>query len=361
MESCYRLEGTEQQWLRRVLSAARPHLDRGLGVQAAMYHWRPGKVRLDHVEVLGVDGGVTEFLRRQLNAYSPAMVDWVVRNLAPYNAHHEVMEAWKPGTNVYARGLPATMGIRDQVALTARNGPGNILFVGAQSPRVEKPGRRERWRYGRVAAHLATAWRLMRRLRSLSEQAIFDGSGRLLHAEADARPDNAREVLRAFVRQMDHARGSLRRHDPDRSLSLWPTLVSGRWSLVDRFESDGRRFVVAHRNDEPFLDPRALTEREEQCARLAATGHSNAEIAYEVGLSEATAGLHVARAMRKLGVRRRSQLTELLLPAAIEPMDLDPQGRLVVAGVTPQPHRFAALFTPTERHVVGPPSPPGGR
>ena len=92
----------------------------------------------------------------------------------------------------------------------------------------------------------------------------------------------------------------MRSRDPDRAMALWQALVVGRWSLIDHFDSDGRRFVVAHRNDVAVLDTRGLTLREQQISAHAALGHSNKVIAYELGLSVSAVGEHLARARAKL-------------------------------------------------------------
>jgi DNA-binding CsgD family transcriptional regulator len=127
-----------------------------------------------------------------------------------------------------------------------------------------------------------------------------------------AKPAGAKEVLRAAARAIDGARLRMRREDPDGAFDLWKALVAGRWSLVDSFESDGRRYLLARRND-PRAPARApLTEREAQVAVHAALGHSNKRIGYEVGLSTSTVGAHLAAAQRKLGVRSRLELVEVV-------------------------------------------------
>jgi hypothetical protein len=60
----------------------------------------------------------------------------------------------------------------------------------------------------------------------------------------------ARELPRAqrAAKAIDRARSRARSNE-DEALELWQGLVAGRWSLVEQFDSDGRRFLVARKND----------------------------------------------------------------------------------------------------------------
>ena len=78
---------------------------------------------------------------------------------------------------------------------------------------------------------------------------------------------------------------------------LGPTVTR---RLLERFAADAP----------PATDDRAvarLTEREREILRLLAAGLSNAEIAEQLVLSEATVKTHVSSVLRKLGVRDRVQ------------------------------------------------------
>jgi DNA-binding NarL/FixJ family response regulator len=170
------------------------------------------------------------------------------------------------------------------------------------------PREAHKWRC--IAAHVATAFRVRRQFAggvpalveptTQSAEAVLDPGGRLLHAEAPAQSEPARDALRRAVQALDRARSSLRRRDPDQAIAIWTALVAGRWSLIDRFDSDGRRFVVAHRNAPSVPDMRGLTLRERQVLAYAKLGHPNKVIAYEFGLSLSTVSTHLARARMKL-------------------------------------------------------------
>lgn len=70
------------------------------------------------------------------------------------------------------------------------------------------------------------------------------------------------------------------------------------WSLVDWFDTDGRRFVLAVPNPPLVCDPRGFTKREAQVAAYAALGDTHNMIAYRLRVSRPTV-TNVMRAVRK--------------------------------------------------------------
>jgi DNA-binding CsgD family transcriptional regulator len=85
-----------------------------------------------------------------------------------------------------------------------------------------------------------------------------------------------------------------------------------RWTLLDAFESDGKRYIVAIMENPAVTDgPVVLSARERQVVAFAALGKTNKLIAYELGLSDSTVRVLLARAAKKLGVNTRTELVAL--------------------------------------------------
>lgn len=224
-----------------------------------------------------------------------------------------------------APALAAFGGARDVLALNGREPSGHGVWLGALLPRRASPAPRKIERLTRLATHLATAYRARRQLdrrRALDEQAeaVLCPDGRVEHAEGDARDASARDALRRATLRLDRARASTRREDADLALGLWKGMVDARWTLLDHFDHDGRRYVVARRND-PAVNPIGeLTLRERQVVAYAALGHDNKVIAYELGLATATVRVLIHRASLKLGVRGRAELIEKVKGAPRAPL-----------------------------------------
>jgi DNA-binding NarL/FixJ family response regulator len=175
---------------------------------------------------------------------------------------------------------------------------------------------RRRAALSRVAAHIAAIYRLRTRLRSASGnqvEAILDPRhNRAVHLEASVADRSGQRALEAASARLGAARGALRKQDPTRALALWRCLVDGQWSLVDRVDQDGRRFLLARRNAPVVDEPRSLSPRERQVLALLALGHSEKLVAYELGLAPSTVSLLARSASQKLGLTSRTDLMRVV-------------------------------------------------
>lgn len=306
VEAAYDLSGSTEDWLRRVLrSLDRQAFHRGALISAA---WRFEGHAIDDVLV---ERGPREFpgLIRSLHERVPA--ERRGPTYAPLlpglhsmraSAERGVMSS-VADRHVLVASFDA-LGVDDFHVMLAHETGERGCLLGWGVPRAAPIRPVVSRQLTAVAVHIAAAHRL--RLRVPLEEAVLDGA-RVVHAEGEAR--DARELLRDAARALDRAR--LRGTDPDEALALWQGLVDGRWSLVDHFDSDGRRFLVARRNDDHLEEPRALSPRERSVLAYAALGHSNKLIGYELGISESAAANHVASVVKKLGVPGRAALAGL--------------------------------------------------
>jgi DNA-binding NarL/FixJ family response regulator len=172
---------------------------------------------------------------------------------------------------------------------------------------------RDRQTLDYVSAHLSAAVRLRTLLpRGPSAdadnvEAIFSPDGHVLHARGDAQSSEARRApLIDAIRRSERAK--LRKATDEERLETWTALVEGRWSILESTERDGKRLLLACRN-EPRTGPlRVLDDDERAVCEYAALGHSFKFIAYELGISIATAATYLETALRKLGLASRADL-----------------------------------------------------
>ena len=168
---------------------------------------------------------------------------------------------------------------------------------------------RQRQLWTRFAAHVGAALRLRRASAAASPDtalAVLSPRGRLEHGVPAIIA--ARDEVASASRDIDRARGKLRRVDPDEASALWRAMVRGEWSLVEWLDHDDKRFLLVQPNTIPIAGRKALTRREREVVACAAMGHSNKLIAYDLGLSTGTVSVLLARAAKKLGVSGRVAL-----------------------------------------------------
>ncbi len=322
VEAAYRLEGDHQQWLEGIAEAARPLADEGLVAVVAEYAPEPGSfamvghalapARPGYLQAfLEVDGIGRQEPRAAPTLHRTTICETTSEAMLRFGLGPEGLDA------VYSPSF-YLMGVRDTFNVQGADISGHALCImGMRSETLSIPlTMRTVWE--RVAVHLAAALRLRRALGDPppgaaldSAQAIFDASGKkLLHLSRDT-GEHALEHLRRAARAVEQAQSKRLREDAPRALELWQGLFAGTWSLVDVFDSDGKRFYAAHANEPVVARDRKLTRRESQAVLLMVAGHSDALAAYALGIAPSTFRVHLRRAMRKLGVTSRVQLVDL--------------------------------------------------
>jgi DNA-binding CsgD family transcriptional regulator len=332
LEAAYRLGERDEQWLSGVLDRCQGHLEREYGLVGYLYNFS-GRDARQGPEISATAGPLGTALlatRHQIFRELPEhLVVAATRYFCtspPLFTARRVMQGEHPDvTEVFDRHA-GRLGVVDCLTINAHATAceGLVIHVPSRHTFSLDLGAWRRWRM--ISTHLASGLRLHRTLNALASagviadpaEAVILPDGRIRDASGPATSRRAHEILRSFVTRLDRARARAARGGggaQDKALILWTGLVDGRWSIVDRFESDGRRYLVAYRNDCPFPDPRALNPREAQVCRLLAYGHTTKYIAYELGLSFSTVATHISSSQRKLGASSRVELIRILRAA----------------------------------------------
>ncbi len=314
VEALYALELDEVSWLAHIARAAAS----GMGVR----HRGAYAITYDASDIHDcrfpafaateeVGAQLERVLRVEFPAYyqrTPAIVDAVLRRVS-FAPSREL----PVGTRLdEAHAMLAPLGVHQILGLNGVNVDGRGAHIGlllsahASFADVDL--------LARLSSHLAAASRLRRRLRGGrpldAADAVIETTGAIVHAARGAKLREAREALSAATRRLERLRGPVRRRDPEQAARQWKALVQGRWSLVDQFETDGRRYLLAQSNEAPAAAVAFLTDRERQVVALAALGHANKMIAYELGIAISTVGVLLGRAARKFGATKRAALIE---------------------------------------------------
>lgn len=321
-EAAYDLQAPQDNWLPNLINAGAPALDQGLGVFAftGVRPPTPGPLVID--EVYASDGG-HEFVEgiAALRTQVGMELMWPLSRSGMPKTLSEVTHDHNPAAfSLIMRHFDFA---KDGLAISALDPNGRGVYLAVPLPKVTTLSSRARERWQMLAAHLRAGYRLRRALEQshldrlpvpelpFGAEVLIDPTDfSVAEASGEARSRPALAALRQAVERVDQARGQLRESDPEAALELWKALVRGRWSTVDWFDSDGRRFVIGIPNAPDVVDPRGLTHREMQVVSYAFLGLSNKMIAYNLGISKGRVSTLLSSAMRKLGVSTRAQLVK---------------------------------------------------
>lgn len=307
IERAYDRSSTDEMvWLEGIVKAVHPAFNVGMAPTSSWFFDVEDPER--HLNQV-VSVGEVPYTREQYDRMRKAAnagPERIVYECDPFTRLSRVV-----GREVVERTVRAAeMNGGDSLGLRANLTPTNGVIFTTLVPWSYRIRQRDLWM--RFAAHVGAALR-MRRLQGApspdSAVAVLTPRGKLEHATNETA--QAREELAGAAKDMDRARGKMRRLDPDAASQLWRTMVRGEWSLVDWFDHDGKRFLLAQENRVPVATTattKSLSERERQVVACAAMGHSNKLIAYDLGLSTGTVSVLLARAAKKLGVTDRVAL-----------------------------------------------------
>ncbi len=339
VEAAYDLDATDADWIEAVTTtvaetvpgAVLPmgHTLRRTDEGSPIVHsaYRKGSGR-SHEWVDAVNALVgTEFHRAIMPLGTKCVL--MTESLAALPAKFQPMVEAGPLADIWAAGA------KDTVALQSMDAAGRGVAIAVHTTETALASA-ARQKFVQVASHIAAASRLRQALSrrgpngqtsTLAEptaDAVLDVDGRVADARGAAKDASTRELLRFAVKQVDRARSKSVRRNDEEALSMWQALVGGRWSLIDRYDTDGRRHYLAIRNLPAAVRTRALSAGEARIVALAVAGESDKAIGYHLGLKPSTVATGLSEAMRRLGVKSRIELIRVGQSLGAEPEDPGP-------------------------------------
>lgn len=338
MDRSYDVHASEDAWVEGIASACAPWLDSGEGVHAFRFDLGTGAVGSPAL-VGGDDAWRDAWRQTWWEGFMRRVPADTLRAMAAFGPVSHTTELWaamaaqiptfeelltRGGRRALRSSGAAAAGMRYpeslNVAAADADGIGMALCANRASVAARPVPEPTRWVVSRLVAHVTAGLRLRGRLgrRSLLEgaEAVVDPQGKMLHLEPRA------QVARAALRDAaaDVVRAKRRREeDPSKVLSLWRALYAGEYTVVEAFDTDGRRFVVARSNRpeprRPAAEPSArgegraaLSERDLRVLAMFSHGCANKLIAYQLAMSASSVAASLARARRALGVSSSAEL-----------------------------------------------------
>jgi DNA-binding CsgD family transcriptional regulator len=323
VEAAYDLDADPAEWLGRLLYVGRETFDLGLGAAAALMAGASpqGQTLITQLVPGTARPGLISSIIRSGREIGPDMLQQTIDSVA---GRVSVLSENREDRPAVYEAMTRNAGCQDFLQIWALDPDLHGVNVAIPSPETVRLSGRARAHWRMLLVHITAAHRLRRDLMEPSDvrgfaltdmpynaEALLDPKNfRVAEAAGDAQDKEVSKIIRDAAVRIDRARGGLRKADPQRALETWQGLVWGRWSLVDWFDSDGRRFVLARPNAPNVGDPRGLTEREARIATYAARGETGKAIGYRLGLSKTAVSRSLNSAMHKLGVKTQAELVE---------------------------------------------------
>jgi len=306
VEARYAVEQSREDWISGVQAAAAKVL--GGGVGSVFYDVSSEAIRVEAIRARGIPAESLNDARADHE--NPELTERI--RTFYRGVMCELQEVYTGGNTEYLARMQSR-GIHDALMINGLDPSGIGLVHYLFSHEKIELSQEMRLACERLAVHVASAYRLLRRLAELdaasidSAAAVFSSRGKLEDLREPLARNHVDDLKRALS-ERDWARGPARTEQPHKALGRWKALVQGRWTLIDHFERDGKHYVIAQENSPEARAPVKLSEREQQVADLAALGRSNKVIAYELGIAHSTVRVLLGRACARLGAHTRSEL-----------------------------------------------------
>lgn len=309
VEHCYESHPDDASWISRVVERANAVLDLGAGLCFYLYRERNHRVKVLHLQAVGaVSRGIhlgTPFLENMTG--EPFRQYFYPRQ--PVTLASPIVAKLPLYQQFAFRTICSVMGTKDLLGMLGYPIPGYIfvMSIGVGSDHEVTSGTRAALQ--RIRIHVESGLRL-RLLPPEQAVAVLSTEGKVLHLEEDLKERAKAEQLVHQAKTISRVR-TRRERSKDDALQVWTALVEGRWSVVERADTDGKRMYFAYENAPQARAYRALTPSEATVLDQSIQGLPGKYVAYSTGLPSSRISEQLLSAANKLGFRTRNELVRV--------------------------------------------------
>lgn len=302
IEAAQREARDDETWARGIVGAAKDLFATAHAASLAVAEHSPA---CDSATYVPLATGLPEIAEARDGGLSKLGVSGFRAFFYPATAgctHREIERTVTPALAARAAEMRHRIDAHDVLGVFGYPEPGVVVCLFVAYDREIHLSRYDRGLLARVGMHLETAYRLRRRPEVV--KAVLDADGRVLERSEDA---PSADLLSAHAVSVMRAR---QQRDGAGALALWPALVSGQLSLVERGSGTRKRYLFVENaaSAQPF---RALSPAEADVVSQAARGHPTKLIAYALGVSPSIVSTRMASAAAKIGASSRMELVRL--------------------------------------------------
>lgn len=318
--SVYDLELSEQEWVTQLTRGIGKFIDGGNGTLGCIF--RMGRqVEMPVLKAIEADDEVPAFiqyLRATEQASGGKALDadrfgslFAASGMGTLSANRSAEMAYQ----VFRQEFEVD-GVLDAAGLIIPHAESrSFIFFTSRQKELGAVSERARPRWIELQNHIAAVYDLRHHLRRDAFQETdavwFNTRGKCVES-GPVVSDSIRDRLREAVQLRENARlGNTASKRVDLQ-TYWSNVLSGNWAIVDRFDSDGRRHIIALPVSKAGDNVRGLSDRERQIMDLLGDGLANKVIAYELGISTPAVASHLSHIYGKIGIRDRGAMVQLI-------------------------------------------------
>jgi DNA-binding NarL/FixJ family response regulator len=306
LEHCYHEGGSHETWLSNLLDVGQSTLQNGFGYGFSMQR--------------ATEHGPVQFLADSRSMAIDPFRETPANDNLDVRAYETLWHPRKPATfiSTLISALPTELrgmmfdyleGARvgDMFGVLGHPTPDTAFALWTGVARRSDISLRARDALLRLRIHVEAGLRL-RMLGPAQAVAILTPTGRIEHLTGPAEGRQSCAQLMEHARAIEHARVHNAPIDQERALGAWRALVAGRWSVIERVDTDGKRFYFAFENPPHAVRHRGLSQLESNVIDMFVRGNAGKHIAYALGIAESSVSRHLRSATTRLGFREVSDL-----------------------------------------------------